>query len=79
MSALKLLQVVVVARDLPEKSLRRGMRGTIVDIYEGPPPAYELEIVDDEGRTVFLGAVDAEDVHPDFSTEDTCFRGDEDA
>jgi hypothetical protein len=59
---LKLLQVVRLARDVPEAGLSAGTVGTIVDLLRGDGSAYEVEVVDDAGRTVFLGPLAADDV-----------------
>ena len=59
---LTLLQVVRLARDVPEAGLAAGTVGTIVDLLRGDGTAYEVEVVDDGGRTVFLGPLPGEDV-----------------
>ena len=50
-----LLDVVALTADIPDKSLRRGQVGTIVDILQ--PGNYEVEFCDDEGRTYALAAL----------------------
>jgi hypothetical protein len=45
----KLLDVVALTVDLPERGLVRGQVGTIVEALDGN--AYEIEFSDDEGRT----------------------------
>lgn len=52
MNQIKLLDVVALTEDLPEKNLVRGQVGTIVEMYE--PDAYEVEFSDDDGRTYAL-------------------------
>ncbi|HDG1668086.1 TPA: DUF4926 domain-containing protein [Kluyvera ascorbata] len=47
-------EVVVLAEDLPDKGLTKGVLGTIVFIHEKPYLAYMVEFVDDEGRTIAL-------------------------
>jgi hypothetical protein len=37
---------------------------TVVDVYEGPTPGYEIEIVDSNGRTLFLGSVTPDQIEP---------------
>ena len=49
---MKLLDVVVLVKDLPESQLNRGQVGTIVEVYE--PDAFEVEFVDLQGRTYAL-------------------------
>ena len=45
----RLLDVVALTADIPEKLLLRGQVGTVVDILE--PGHYEVEFCDDDGRT----------------------------
>lgn len=46
---IKLLDTVALLEDLPERNLKRGEVGTVVEILA--PDAYEVEFCDDEGRT----------------------------
>lgn len=48
----KLLDTVVLDRDLPERGLRRGDLGAIVEIYE--PDGLEVEFVTASGKTEAL-------------------------
>jgi hypothetical protein len=56
----KLLETVVLDRDVPERGLRRGDRGSIVEIYE--PDGLEVEFVTASGRTQALVTLRIEDV-----------------
>lgn len=47
-------EVVVLAEDLPDEGLTKGMLGAIVFIHEKPYLAYMVEFVDDEGRTIAM-------------------------
>lgn len=47
-------EVVVLAEDLPDIGLTKGMLGAIVFIHEKPYLAYMVEFVDEEGRTMAL-------------------------
>jgi Domain of unknown function (DUF4926) len=49
MDELEMLSVVALVKDIPEKELRRGQVGTIVEILA--PGVYEVEFSDDAGRT----------------------------
>ena len=49
---MKLLDVVVLVKDLPEVKLRKGQVGTIVEVYE--PNIFEVEFVDLQGKTYAL-------------------------
>lgn len=44
--------VVTLKVDLPSEKLYRGMQGVVIDIYEEPEKAYEVEFCDDEGNTI---------------------------
>ena len=46
---IKLLDTVALLEDLPERELKRGEVGTVVEVLA--PDAYEVEFCDDEGRT----------------------------
>lgn len=48
MEELELLSVVALVKDLPDKGLRRGQVGTIVEALG--PSIYEVEFSDDTGR-----------------------------
>jgi hypothetical protein len=53
-----LLDVVALTDDVPEKSLVRGQVGTIVEVF--PDGQYEVEFVDEEGRTYALEALEGD-------------------
>lgn len=46
---MKLLSVVALLEEMPERALSRGQVGTIVE--DLAPDVYEVEFLDDEGRT----------------------------
>ena len=46
---IKLLDVVALTEDIPERALSRGQVGTIVESLA--PDVFEVEFSDDEGRT----------------------------
>ncbi len=54
----KLLDVVALLEDVPDKGLRRGQVGTIVEALA--PGVFEVEFSDDEGRTYALLALHAD-------------------
>lgn len=58
----KLLDTVVLARDLPEKNLRAGDLGAVVEVYE--PDGFEVEFVTASGLTEALVTLEADDVRP---------------
>jgi len=54
-SNVRLLDVVALTADIPEKSLLRGHVGTVVEVY--PDGQYEVEFADEEGRTFALEVI----------------------
>ncbi len=56
----RLLDTVVLNRDVPEHALRRGDLGAVVEVYE--PTGLEVEFVTASGRTAALVTLEAEDV-----------------
>jgi Domain of unknown function (DUF4926) len=46
-----LLDIVELKEDLPEYSVRRGERGTVVEVFDTPEEAYILEFVDESGAS----------------------------
>ena len=57
---LKVLDVVALARDLPQKGLTRGQVGTIVE--ELDHGAFEVEFADNNGRAYAFAALQPSDV-----------------
>ena len=58
----RILDVVVLERDLPASSLKRGDLGTVVEVYE--PDGLEVEFVTASGKTEALLTLQAADVRP---------------
>jgi hypothetical protein len=58
----KELETVVLNRDLPERGLRSGDLGAVVQIY--PPDGLEVEFVSASGRTEALVTLKEGDVRP---------------
>ena len=54
---MKLLDVVALLDDVPEKALRRGQVGTIVEVLA--PGVFEVEFSDLEGRAYATAALPA--------------------
>ena len=46
---IKLLDVVALTEDLPDRKLRRGQVGTVVELLD--PGVFEVEFADNDGRT----------------------------
>jgi len=58
----RVLDVVVLEKELPERGLRRGDLGAVVQLYE--PDGLEVEFVTASGRTEALITVNVRDVRP---------------
>ena len=58
----RVLDTVVLERDLPDHGLRRGDLGAVVEVYE--PDGLEVEFVTASGRTAALVTLRAGDVRP---------------
>jgi hypothetical protein len=58
----RILDVVVLEKELPERGLRRGDLGAVVQLYE--PDGLEVEFVTASGRTEALVTVNVRDVRP---------------
>lgn len=53
----KLLDIVELTEDLPEFGLQKGERGAVVVAFDHPDEAYDLEFVDESGKSRFAYAV----------------------
>ena len=58
----KLLDTIVLDRDLPQHGLRAGDLGAIVEVYE--PDGLEVEFVTASGKTQALLTLNVNDVRP---------------
>ena len=58
----KLLDTVVLNRDLPEHGLRNGDLGAVVEVYA--PDGLEVEFVTASGKTQSLVTLNVKDVRP---------------
>lgn len=58
----KLLDTLVLARDLPQHGLRAGDLGAVVEVYE--PDGLEVEFVTASGKTQALITLNVNDVRP---------------
>jgi hypothetical protein len=54
LTSFELLQVVELMSDFPSEGIARGTRGTIVEKFDTPGEAYDVEIVSDDGTTEIL-------------------------
>ena len=58
----KVLGTVVLDRDLPERGLRRGDLGAVVEVYE--PDGLDVEFITVSGKTEALVTLSESDVRP---------------
>jgi hypothetical protein len=58
----RVLDTIVLDRDLPEHGLRKGDLGSVVEIYE--PDGLEVEFVAASGRSAALLTLNGQDVRP---------------
>ena len=54
--------VVRLRRDLPQVGLAQGTEGTVVNMLNNDGEAFEVEVVDRDGSTLFLGTLSADDL-----------------
>ena len=54
---IRLLDVVALAEDLPDRGIVQGQVGTVVE--QLAPDIYEVEFSDNSGRTYAIGAIAA--------------------
>lgn len=59
---LELHDVVELREAMPGEDLPAGAVGAIVDVFDGPPPMYEVEFADADGRTVAMVTLRADQV-----------------
>ena len=52
MSKPQLFDVVALTSPAPEHGLVAGKTGTIVEVYDAPREAYEVEFIDEDGYTL---------------------------
>jgi hypothetical protein len=58
----RVIDTIVLDRDLPDRGLRKGNLGAMVEVYE--PDGLEVEFVTASGRTAALLTLEARDVRP---------------
>lgn len=61
--------VVRITAWLPQHGVAPGTRAVILEIHEDPHLAYEIEVVGDDGQSLFIGAVDPAQVEPVWNDE----------
>jgi hypothetical protein len=72
----RVLDTIVLDRDLPDHRLRKGDLGAVVELYE--PDGIEVEFVTASGRTAAVLTLKAQDVRPvaddDLVSVRPCYR-----
>jgi len=58
----RVLDTIVLDRDVPDHGLRKGDLGAVVEVYE--PGGLEVEFVTASGRTAAVVTLEARDVRP---------------
>ena len=48
------LDIIELTEDLPEFGLKRGARGTVIEVFDAPEEAYLLEFITDAGASSTL-------------------------
>ena len=56
--------VVRLVRGIPEAGLPPGTPAVILEVHRLPDPHYEIEVADDEGRTLYQGSATPDEVAP---------------
>ena len=56
---IKELDVVTLIRDIPEYKIKKGVKGTVVDIYQDGL-AYEVEFINKSGHTDALFTLESD-------------------
>ncbi|MBN8469542.1 DUF4926 domain-containing protein [Corallococcus exiguus] len=55
-------QSVRVIRDVPTQCVTKGMVGAVIEVFEVPKRAFEVEFVDAEGRPVVQSTLAEDDL-----------------
>jgi hypothetical protein len=49
---------------MPDHDLPPGTKAVILESSEVPAPHYQIEVADQDGRAIFIGAVTADQIEP---------------
>ncbi|NRD53693.1 DUF4926 domain-containing protein [Corallococcus exiguus] len=55
-------QSVRVIRDVPAQRVTKGMVGAVIEVFEVPKRAFEVEFIDAEGRPVVQATLTEDDL-----------------
>lgn len=62
MEAIKQYQIVRLVRGVPEEGIEPGTRAVVLEVFDDD--AFEIEVADDQGRTLYEGSVSRNDIEP---------------
>jgi hypothetical protein len=54
---IQFLDVVELLEGMPEEGLVAGAKGTVIEVYEVPNLAYDVELCNDDGETIAMLAI----------------------
>lgn len=60
----KLYDCVFAVRDLPEYGISAGTLGAILEVFDTPHIAYEVEFCNSQGETVAVVTLKPDDIRP---------------
>ena len=55
---------VVLVVDLPDRGLRAGTKGVVIDVHTTPSLGYEVEFFNEDGEVIEWGPVEPEQLRP---------------
>ncbi|MBM7773968.1 hypothetical protein JOD54_004172 [Actinokineospora baliensis] len=60
----ELFDLVRIKQGRPDEGLQAGTCGTVVVVFDAPVPGYEIEVADENGRTLYLGSFAPDELEP---------------
>lgn len=66
---IKIFDVVRLPEGLPEHGIPAGATAAVVEVHGSPPLAYEIEVVDASGKTLWWGPVECDQVELEPNAE----------
>lgn len=62
MDRIEQYQLVRLVRGIPDEGIEPGTRAVVLEVFG--EDAFEIEVADDEGRTLYEGSVSRSDIDP---------------
>jgi hypothetical protein len=59
---IKQYQMVRLVRGVPDEGIGPGTQAVVLEVFD--EDAFEIEVADDEGRTLYEGSVSRSDIEP---------------